>query len=258
MSQKEKMEIMVVDDEQIILDSVTKHFRNEDQYNVRTSLTVEEALEMIKEKPVDIILTDLMMPEIDGLEFIKMFKQDNPNTIMIMITGYATINSALQAMQVGAFDYIAKPFTREELKKVIARAAEIVKAASENENDNNPSRMENGKIKGIGRNSWLMQLEDGHVLIGVERSFLLKYGKIQTIYLPDQGDEIRQGSSYFQLFSSDLRSENLLCPISGIVAQTNKKVINNPNILLEDPYEEGWLIKLKPTDFEKEIKLIGL
>jgi len=59
------------------------------------------------------------MPDIDGLEFLKLLQQKNKFIIAIMITGYATINTALQAQQLGAFDYLAKPFTRDELLKVV-------------------------------------------------------------------------------------------------------------------------------------------
>jgi len=122
------IDILVVDDEQIILDSIEKHLRKE-SYNVYSVLSVQQALDMMKQTVFDIYLTDLMMPEIDGMEFMKIIKTDQPKAPVIMITGYATINTALQAKQLGAFDYIAKPFTRKELMGVIRRAAELVTAA---------------------------------------------------------------------------------------------------------------------------------
>jgi CheY-like chemotaxis protein len=245
-----------------------KHLRHESNYFVHTANSVDEALKIIDGYSIDIILTDLMMPEIDGLEFLKLLKNKKDNNypgslITIMITGYATINTALQAMQNGAFDYIAKPFTREELKKIVGRASEIVASAASvqgkvyykfGEKDEQSAK----SLKGIGENSWMMLQDDDILLIGVERPFLYSIGKIQTVYLPSKGDELRQGSVYFQLFSSDLRTLSLQSPFSGIVVEINEKVNHDPNRYLQDPYGEGWLLKLKPTKFEEEVKILGL
>lgn len=260
---KNKINILVVDDEQIVLDSIKKHLRHEEDYIIFTALNVAEALDVMKSNPINIILTDLMMPDIDGLEFLKILKDKIPDVLAVMITGYATINTALQAMQLGAFDYIAKPFTRDELKKIIRRAADYVNVSYEAESQgilNTPeSETEKifGSIKGIGEHSWLMKEEDGSVIIGVERPFLYSVGKIQTVYLPSVGDELRQGSVYFQVFSSDLRSQSLLSPLSGTVIEINEIVSKDPNTALQDPYGSGWLIRLLPSNFDEEVKLMG-
>jgi len=256
------IDILVVDDEQIILDSIEKHLRKE-SYNVYSVLSVQQALDMMKQTVFDIYLTDLMMPEIDGMEFMKIIKTDQPKAPVIMITGYATINTALQAKQLGAFDYIAKPFTRKELMGVIRRAAELVTAAKTSPvagYDDTAREKESriGPIQSIGDYSWLMQEDDGVVLLGVERSFLNTIGKIQMINLPSKGDRLRQGGEYLQIFSADLRSHTVVSPLSGTVVEVNQKVLNNPDSALQDPYEEGWLIRLQPSKFEFERKLLGL
>jgi len=256
-----KINILVVDDEQIILDSIEKHLRKEN-YNVRTALSVSEAQRLMEETRFDIFLMDLMMPDIDGMEFMRMVKTDQPKVPVIMITGYATINTALQAKQLGAFDYIAKPFTRKELMGVIRRAAELVAAADsasgESDKIATDANHKAGPIKSIGDQSWMMQEENGVVLLGVERSFLNTIGKIQMINLPSKGDRLRQGGTYLQIFSTDLRSHTVLSPLSGMVVEVNPKVLDNPNSALQDPYGEGWLIRLEPSKFEFERKLLGL
>ncbi len=254
-----KLKLLVVDDEQIVLDSIKKQLRKEEDYEIYTFLSAQEAYDFVIQDSVDIILVDLMMPEFDGLEFIKKVRDIDTNIMMIMITGYATIKTALQAMQIGAFDYIAKPFTKEELKKIVRRAADLVKAHLESgkTEDIELESEKPGKIKGIGQNVWLMQQEDGNVLIGVERPFLVTAGSIRTIYLPSKGDELRQGSTFVQLFSSDLRPQALLAPLSGIVTEINQSVVDDPNTALQDPYGKGWLVKINPTNFEEEVKIIG-
>jgi len=258
-----KIKILIVDDEQIVLDSIRKHLRSELEYESFTALNVESALSIMDSQNIDIVLTDLMMPEIDGLEFLKLLQQKNKFIIAIMITGYATINTALQAQQLGAFDYLAKPFTRDELLKVVKRASELA-VASRNSKDIHDKTVVpekslwTGGFKGIGEHSWFMKDEDGTVLIGVERPFLYSFGKIQNVYLPNVGDELRQGSVYFQIFSSDLRSESLLSPLSGVVIEVNEPLIGNPDLYLDDPYGKGWLIRLDAMNFQEDIKILGL
>jgi FixJ family two-component response regulator/glycine cleavage system H lipoate-binding protein len=257
-----QISLLVVDDEQIVLDSIAKHLRHEKDLSLSKALSVEEALGIMDEKKVQIILTDLMMPDIDGLEFLSMMMKKDEDILVIMITGYATINTALQAMQLGAFDYLSKPFTRDELKKVVQRAADLVNASQKTKTEEEKKTGDYGKIsgniKGIGEHSWFMRQEDGAVLIGVERPLLYTLGKIQTVYMPAIGDKLRQGSVYFQIFSTDLRSQSLLCPLSGDVIEINQNVVDNPNKALEDPYGDGWLIKIEPENFSEEVKLLGL
>ena len=256
-----KINILVIDDEQIILDSIEKHLRKEN-YNIHTALSATEAKKLMEDTRFDIYLTDLMMPDIDGMEFMRMVKLDQPKVPVIMITGYATINTALQAKQLGAFDYIAKPFTKKELMGVIRRAAELVSAADSDTGESGESAPDTNHrgspIKSISDESWMMQEENGIVLLGVERSFLSTIGKIQMINLPAKGDRLRQGGTYLQIFSTDLRSHTVLSPLSGMVVEVNQKVLENPNSALQDPYGEGWLIRLEPSKFEFERKLLGL
>lgn len=255
------LNILVVDDEQVVLDSVKKHLRKED-YNLVFALSARDGLDMLDKSVPDIILTDLMMPEIDGLELMKIVKNKYPHIPIIMITGYATINTALQATQLGAFDYIAKPFTRSELISVVQRAADLVLNSSDVANEKKApqteQRISSRNYKNVGDHVWIMVEDDGLVRMGIDRSFLHAIGKIQNIFLPSVGDELRQGSKYLQIFSSDLRSHTVLSPLSGTVIEVNNALQAEPKILIEDPFGEGWLIRLKPSKFDFEISELGL
>jgi len=259
-----KINILVVDDEQIILDSVQKHLRKDD-YAVHCALNVDEGLAIMDRVNIDIVLTDLMMPIVDGLEFMKMIKKSRPGLPVIMITGYATINTALQATRLGAFDYIAKPFSKAELIGVIKRAAELVTAANSAASDKAAETVASGEIKAqttalktIGDQSWLRREKNGQVLLGVERSYLRTIGRIQAIFLPSVGDELRQGSVYLQIFSSDLRSHTVMSPLSGTVVEINNRAVGDPEIISNDPHGEGWLVKITPSKYDYEIKHLGL
>lgn len=256
-----KIVLLAVDDEQIIIDSINKILRKEDNYELHFALSVNEALKIIESKDVDIILTDLMMPEKDGLEFLKILRDMNYPAYVIMLTGYATINSALQAMEIGAFDYLAKPFTREEITRVINRASDLVHLKRSQTAIEHPIQLNKkyqNAITTTGKNTWFMTLQDDLLLIGVERPILIEIGSIVSVYLPEVGDEIRQGSVFLEIVSSDLRTHSATAPFSGTVVEVNKYVIENPDKLIEDPYDKGWLIKIKPVQFEEELSVLSL
>ncbi len=113
--------ILVVDDEEIVGESC-KRILEEEGYEVETALSGEEAFRKMKENPYDIVLTDLKMPGIDGMEVLKTIRKDYPDTLVIMITGFATVETAVESMKLGAFDYIPKPFTPDEVSIVVKKA----------------------------------------------------------------------------------------------------------------------------------------
>ena len=120
----EKKKAIVIDDEQIVLDSVSKILTDED-YDVDVSLSGREGLNQAIEKEYDIVLTDIRMPDIGGMKVLRDIKRAKPSLPVVMITGYASVKSAVQAMKLGAADYIEKPFTPDQLLKAVASALEI-------------------------------------------------------------------------------------------------------------------------------------
>jgi len=123
--------IHLIDDEPIIHD-VLGQLLSSEGYQVEISSSGEEALEKFKEQKFDLILLDLLMPGLDGLEVLKQIKRIDPEALVIIITAYASVESALTAMKMGAYDYIQKPFKNDELLMTIARALEHQNLQKEN------------------------------------------------------------------------------------------------------------------------------
>jgi len=115
--------ILVVDDELIVCESCQR-ILEEEGLEVEVALSGGEALEKMKVSPFDIVITDLKMPGIDGMELLKTLRREYPDTIVIMITGFSTVETAVEAMKLGAFDYIPKPFTPDEVSIVVKKAIE--------------------------------------------------------------------------------------------------------------------------------------
>jgi len=123
--------ILIVDDEKIAVKNL-EHIMKKEGYNVSSTLSGKNALIMLQEREFDIILTDLRMEKVDGMQVLKKAKELYPDTEVILITGYATVSSAIDAMKHGAFYYITKPFRLEEVRKVVKDALEKVKIKKEN------------------------------------------------------------------------------------------------------------------------------
>jgi DNA-binding NtrC family response regulator len=118
---KYKTNVLVVDDEKTVCNSCRKILTQEG-YNVDVASSGEEALSKVKANGFDVVITDWKMPEIDGLELARRIKRENPNIAVIMITGYPSLETSIEAIRSGVSDYVPKPFTPEELSDVMVRA----------------------------------------------------------------------------------------------------------------------------------------
>ena len=123
--------ILVVDDEEIVRLSCQRVL-TEEGYEVQTRLSGPEALRLLAEELFDVAIVDLKMPGMDGIEVLQAIKRDYPHIPVIMITGYATVESAVEAMKSGAFDYLPKPFTPDEVAVVVKKALETRSLMLEN------------------------------------------------------------------------------------------------------------------------------
>jgi len=132
MNHHEDVHILVVDDEKIIRDG-SERILTKEGWEVETAENGEQGLELIKRGNFQIILLDLMMPGIRGMEVLKRVREDHPRLIVIVITGYTTIDNAVEAMKNGAYDFIAKPFTPDQLRIVVQRAEDKLKLEHEAE-----------------------------------------------------------------------------------------------------------------------------
>ncbi|MEW5724917.1 MAG: sigma-54 dependent transcriptional regulator, partial [Thermodesulfobacteriota bacterium] len=123
--------ILVVDDEKNYT-LVMATLLTDQGYEVLTAQSGEEALSLLQVHDLDLILTDMTMPRLDGIELLARVKQDRPDLPVIMMTAYGTVEKAVAAMKKGAFDYITKPFKNEELMMTIRKALEMSRLQREN------------------------------------------------------------------------------------------------------------------------------
>jgi DNA-binding NtrC family response regulator len=123
--------ILIVDDELIVRESLTKWFR-QDGYRVESAEDANHAIKLMSEGPWDLALLDIKMPGMSGLDLQKRLKEIDKNTGVIMITAFASVESAVQALKEGAFDYVTKPIDPEHLSHLVTNALKQKKLAEEN------------------------------------------------------------------------------------------------------------------------------
>ena len=127
-----KISILIVDDEESVRDSLYNWFM-EDGYRVERAENAKQALTILESDTFDIILADIKMPGMDGLEMLRRIKVLKADSIVIVMTAFATVDTAVQALKDGAFDYITKPFDPDDLSHLIRNASRQISLAEENE-----------------------------------------------------------------------------------------------------------------------------
>lgn len=120
-----KAKIMIVDDESMVTTSLGEFFKDEGDYDVLTFNEAQAALKALGDQPVDLIIADFLMPEMDGVEFLAQAAEVSPETTRIILTGYADKENAIRAInEVGIFYYLEKPWDLEDLKLIVQSGLE--------------------------------------------------------------------------------------------------------------------------------------
>lgn len=122
----------IVDDDLTILILLEEIFSADAALDVTTFNDSQVALERLGEESIDLLITDLMMPRVDGLKLVDAAQSRNPNVLAVIITGYASLDTTLQAIHAGVYDYITKPFRIEEFQLVVKNAVERIHLRSHN------------------------------------------------------------------------------------------------------------------------------
>jgi DNA-binding NtrC family response regulator len=171
--------VLVVDDESIVCESCQRILQ-EEGYEVEAVLSGKEAFEKMRANPFDIVITDLKMPEIDGMEVLKTIHKEYPDTIIIMITGFSTVETAVGAMKLGAFDYIPKPFTPDEVSIVVKKALEKRSLMLENIYLRQELQGKYGFHNIVGKSKKMQEIYRIIVKVAMTDSTVLIYGQSGT------------------------------------------------------------------------------
>ncbi len=260
-----KARILAVDDEKIILDSFRKILVFAG-FSIDTVERGPEVLGLIRKNDYDFVFTDLKMPEMDGVEVTKAVKHLRPDIDVIVITGYASIETAVETVKSGAMDYVQKPFTEDEL-------LEFVKTALIKRQDNLEKQMSH-KIRLIKpgtseskskfelnvpagifispQHAWAKIEMNGTVRVGVDDLIRKVFEKIDHVELPEKGQKIEKGETLFSIKYGDY-SLNMPSPISGKITSINSEHAEHPEWLAIKPFELSWMCGIEPSNLAGEL-----
>jgi len=246
----ENPRILVIDDEPVVLDSA-KRILNAEGFSVVVASDGESALRILESEAVDIVISDLMLPGISGIEFMEKVQRQDPNLVVMITTGYSTLENGIAALRKGAFEFLPKPFTFEELLSPVMRAARYLALPLSDR-----VKLPNAEASGcytLGMESWARVEEDGSGLLGFTQLFLVSIDRIESIDFPDVGGEIRQGGRLVRCTTADELPHDVWSPLSGRVLEINEDVARRAEVSGETPQSRRWLVRVLPADLEKEL-----
>ena len=265
-----KARILCVDDESVILDSF-RRILVLDGYCVDTVEQGREALGLIQTHSYDFVFTDLKMPEMDGLEVTKSVKHLRPDIDVVIITGFATVETAVDCMKFGAMDYVQKPFTEDELlefvkKLLIKREDRISKTLKpkvhitqlkETLGTKTPEFQIPGGVFISEGHCWANVSEAGTVKVGLDDFAKKIIGKIDSVGLPNLGMVVKKGQSLFTVAQGQ-RSISFKSPVSGKVKEINKFINDELDSLDFTPYDKNLVCEIDADELDSELPALKI
>lgn len=244
--------ILVIDDEEVIHSSLERLLGRKGHV-VECVFRASEGVQKLQQGGYDLVITDLMMPQMNGLDLLEKMKDLEIDIPVLMVTGYPTIKTAMQAMRLGAVDYIAKPFRRKELLGPVNRllrrgAREQEQSDAKGEQVDNVASIRPGDCYVLSDHSWVQMQQDGTARIGIEDSFLQNVGCVQDISLPHEAEIVEQGYVGIRIVNSEGEQHGVFMPLSGQVVTVNEDVA----IPTESLDAGTWLVQIVPSHFQTE------
>ena len=206
------------------------------------------------------------MPGMDGIEVTKSIRHLRPDIDVIVITGYATIESAVETVQHGAMDYVEKPFTEDELLEFVNTAVIKRQARLEQQmrhkirlvrpgTSESKSRFELNVPAGVfvsPQHAWAKLEMNGTVRVGIDDLLRKLFGPVERVWLPETGSKYKKGETLFSIGYGDY-VHGVPAPLGGRVTLTNSEHSDHPEWLTVKPFELGWVCALEPTDLGGEL-----
>ena len=265
-----KARILAVDDEAIILDSFRKILVVAG-FSIDTVENGREALGLILKRDYDFVFTDLKMPEMDGLEVTKAVKHLRPDIDVIVITGYASIETAIETMKYGAMDYVQKPFTEDELieffnKSLIKRKDRIERQMKPTVRLITPSTKESGSQREFNvpagifvsqNHTWVNIEMNGNARVGIDDFARKIISRIDEVELPKLDKEVKKGDLLFSI-KRNSQTIDIASPISRKVTLINREHIKQPELFALNPFELSWICGIEPSNLPEELRALKI
>jgi CheY-like chemotaxis protein/glycine cleavage system H lipoate-binding protein len=262
--------ILCVDDEEVILASFRKILVL-DGCSVDTVESGQEALGLVRTHHYDFVFTDLKMPSMDGVEVAKAVKHMRPDIDVVIVTGYASVETAVECMKHGAMDYIQKPFTADELlafvKKAVIKRRDrvesqlkpVVHITNSAEAERAGAREFNipGGVLISAGHCWASLSQDGSVKVGLDDFAKKLIGPIDGLELPNVGMTVKAGAPLFRVRQKN-RSVQFHAPAGGRVVKVNQALNEDPEALEMTPYHKNWVCMIEGDNLDVDVPALKI
>ncbi|NHZ72914.1 MAG: response regulator [Nitrospirae bacterium] len=258
-------DVLIVEDEPVV-QMAAQRVLNRAGITTDSALDVGSAIAKMRAEAYKLVLCDLKLPGSSGFELIDHARTLTAAPEIVMITGYATLENAMEAFQLGAFDFIPKPFDPRELLGVVRRAIRfrvasgasgtlspdfLAEEAARHDADTEAKRYL------LGRHSWARIDQEGMATLGAAETFAGLLREIETVEFPGGLEHTVQGQTLVRVLSHGGLLHRVWAPLSGQILTTNQQVEAEPQLLDRDPLGAGWLAQIIPSDLERELPLIA-
>ncbi len=235
-------DILAIDDEPVIRQVIARICGGEG-LSVDTVDSGAAGLERLARCSYRLALCDIMMENLDGFQFLEQAAIRDRRVPVVMVTGYSTVENAVRSLRCGAIDFIAKPFTADELLAVVRRGLSYGRLMDAADAAGAPPFVTNcpTRYHRLGQMSWAAVEPAGSVLIGVNDIFVKTIGVVRSVVLSPAGSELVQGRVCAVIVAADAMTHGVMCPLSGRIIDVNAGAMadSNCNYGVEDGRAAG-------------------
>lgn len=244
----DKGKILVLDDDPVVVLSC-KRILGAEGYNITATGKGEEAIKMLEQEEYDLLITDIKLPDISGIEVLREAQVIQPKTDVVVITGYPNLDDAKESIKLGAFEYIEKPFTPDFMlnvaKKVFDRRGWILRQAYIDEFKNFIVSLRDKKtpVTFYKEGVWARPIKTDLWEIGYDLRYELSAGEMLYVeYL--NVEKIQAAEPFARLLTGSGKILDIPSPMTAEIKETNPKVNDVICSLLKEDISEGWLVWL--------------
>ncbi|MBI4699110.1 MAG: response regulator [Nitrospirae bacterium] len=245
---KEKKKILVLDDDPVVTLSC-KRILGAEGFNITTVERGEEALNKLSKEDFDLLISDVRLPDISGMAVLKEARIIKPQTDIVIITGYPTLEDAKESIRLGAFEYIEKPFTPDFMmnvaNKVFDKRGWILRQAFIDEFREHiiPLRDSDNPVIFYKEGTWARPLKNELWEMGCDLRYWFLTGNLMNVEFIRESGPVLAGEPFARIYTSSGQINDLQSPMSGEIRGINTKANDIMTDLLKNT-TEGWLLWL--------------
>lgn len=246
---EKKGKILVLDDDPIVTLSC-KRILGAEGYSISTVEKGKDALDKLAKEDFDLLISDVRLPDISGMTVLKEARVIKPQTDVVIITGYPTLEDAKESTRLGALEYIEKPFTPDFMlnvaKKIFDERGWILRQAFIDEFRDYvvPLRDKENPVIFYKEGTWARPFKNGLWEIGCDLRYWLLTGALMYVDFIKDIKKLKAGEPFARIYTSAGQSNDLLSPMNAEIREINTKVNDVMCALLKDHLSEGWLLWL--------------